>query len=706
MDKKKLRDSRIELVYVYADKIEDSWGNELYKNVSINLSTNVEVGYDYLNGDIHIKKIKRGKRNFWSLDNKKNNIINNILVLGENGVGKTTLLEAIYTGTVENLCKKLGGYLFVYSIEGSDEFYVKSKGLKWNENISIEGLDVLDVEKVHTPTKDKTDFYSQYIKVVTENYGEIKGYFGIVHVNGSGVAQIDNHILLINSKEKEGMYWTMMPVECIYLKLPIGNLEEIVRFATRKHLFREIESASETSEMIEFVIEDYAMGENSIIQSRAQMQLLNTTVKSISRKQDDYLRCIKELYEVNGFDIRDLNVKEHGKENRKLIFFINVWINFFVRLFTDNLLKIEDIKEIVFKTDTYRGMFQEITLLFETLFKYESEQLYQRYRALVAAVNDLDEALFDNTTILKRKAEFIWEIDLRMLSESAKLETQFKEFLKRKDEFQNHLQKKIQDSLPWEYCKDYFINQRLKNMSSGEMMLIQNVFSKIKRYMKKVEKTDYPSYKKSVLLIMDEPDCMFHIRWSQKFTYYLIKYLNANYPKYAFQIIMSSHMPFLATDYPRENIICIPDAEWIKTHNQQEIKWLDGKSLFGSDSEIEFSGMKAFHPKYGFMSNYYDLVRDDFFVENPIGLFAQERYIKLGNEIRDISRDTSKEKLDEIEENINAIDEPILKQYLMDEFKKRASRDNDVETLLNEMQKLESRMKEVREKIAEIEEHD
>ena len=106
MNKRDLRNSEIELIYFYVEEIIDEFGQDIYTNISLNLSSNMLVAYDYEKGILKIEKKKSIPDNFWSLEqNEDTNIINNVLILGENGTGKTTLLELIYAGNLENIEK-------------------------------------------------------------------------------------------------------------------------------------------------------------------------------------------------------------------------------------------------------------------------------------------------------------------------------------------------------------------------------------------------------------------------------------------------------------------------------------------------------------------------------------------------------------------------------------------------------------------------
>jgi len=381
-----------------------------------------------------------------------------------------------------------------------------------------------------------------------------------------------------------------------------------------------------------------------------------------------YRKIYETIYEPIGVDLSVGN---------KYMFMARVWLSFMLRLHFEQLLK-ANFLEYLEKAQTYKELYENVQMLFRDLYKYKSNDSNKAYRRLLQAVENLDEEIFASSICKKIPWGISWNISIEAIEKRDDWFQQIIEFIDANDNFEKELQIRIRKERHWVDTQNFIMSHRISNMSSGETILISNVFSKIAKHMKMIMNQEMGSYPKSVLLIMDEPDCTFHIRWTQQFIKYLIEYLNAHYPQFLFQIIMSSHMPFLATDYPRDNIICIPSEEWIQNQEKNAYAWLDGSSLL--ENKEMYNDLKAFTPNYGFMSNYYDVVKDNFFVDVPIGMFAQNRFDNLKKRVDAIDDSTDAQEIADIEIEIELIDEPVLKKYIATALReKKLDRMNRVE---------------------------
>jgi predicted ATPase len=170
------------------------------------------------------------------------------------------------------------------------------------------------------------------------------------------------------------------------------------------------------------------------------------------------------------------------------------------------------------------------------------------------------------------------------------------------------------------------IKVRFKNMSSGELEFVNgfaNLYSAIQMAIQNKEID-------TLLLLLDEPDASFHPEWSRRYIHNIYNFLDrVDYGKdLKYQIIITTHSPFIVSDVPKEHITCIKIQE-------------DG---FG---RIQRISTKA---DFGFMSNFYDIIQSDFFITSPIGEHAKYLFEET------VSRITSWKEYDEHEiENVNGI---------------------------------------------------
>ena len=201
------------------------------------------------------------------------------------------------------------------------------------------------------------------------------------------------------------------------------------------------------------------------------------------------------------------------------------------------------------------------------------------------------------------------------------------------------------------------------NLSSGELHFINHI-SKIT---KSITKAHTFTSTKNIIFLLDEPERDFHPEWSRRYISNLVKLLNGpkNKTKIKFQVIITTHSPFLISDVPKE---CITTINVLKK---------DGEII----REIRNS-------EFGFASNYYDLIQNNFFVDSPVGEYAKEKISGLIKEIDAISIENS--DYEDLKNNIGLIDDPLMKSKIMQYFNQKI-KEVDVP---NEI-KLELRLKEV-----------
>ncbi len=160
---------------------------------------------------------------------------------------------------------------------------------------------------------------------------------------------------------------------------------------------------------------------------------------------------------------------------------------------------------------------------------------------------------------------------------------------------------------------------KFMNFSDGELIYL-NVFSAIA-----IAISD--SKEKDCILLLDEPDINLHPEWSRRLMFDMFRLIKQYKQSGNVQIILTSHSPFIVTDFPKENIY-----SFRKDKNKYEITT----------------------PDFGFAANIYDVIADAFFMEAPIGEFAI-------NQIK-IAKDNPK-NLRSIQ-IIDSIDDSILKKIL------------------------------------------
>lgn len=187
-----------------------------------------------------------------------------------------------------------------------------------------------------------------------------------------------------------------------------------------------------------------------------------------------------------------------------------------------------------------------------------------------------------------------------------------------------------------------------RSLSSGE----QQYYNAINTIVYHVLNLDsIPNHFNRVNVIFDEIELYFHPEFQRRFISDLIKSLRnldlANIKE--FNIVFSTHSPFILSDIPSSNILRLKKGEPQKNPNQT------------------------------FAANIYDILKDDFFLEDGVvGEFASEKIAEV-LEGR-ISNEESCLKIIEI------IGDPLLKSVVAEKFSSRIKEENVLEEQIKKLQ--------------------
>lgn len=192
------------------------------------------------------------------------------------------------------------------------------------------------------------------------------------------------------------------------------------------------------------------------------------------------------------------------------------------------------------------------------------------------------------------------------------------------------------------------------NLSSGEMAYldlfagIYNIFY-LDEYRDEEEEYEYERYKKALnyLFILDEPEASFHPEWSRKLIYYITTFINKllSGTNKKCQFIISTHSPFIVSDIPQNYINCISLNIDEKGRRNRIIN----------------------KPKHSFAANIYEILNDGFFMNAPIGEFAQHKIQEIIFRIEKLERlpfDMLSNEKSEIHKMINMIDDKLIRSRL------------------------------------------
>lgn len=207
------------------------------------------------------------------------------------------------------------------------------------------------------------------------------------------------------------------------------------------------------------------------------------------------------------------------------------------------------------------------------------------------------------------------------------------------------------------------------NISEGELQLI-NTYSGIYYAL-----TNEYKNQKSAIILLDEPDKSFHPMWISSFIDNLVKLVESIDNDRKYQFIISTHSPFMLSDVPKDCITCID----IVDHQRIVSK-----------------------AKKSFASNYYDIIKDTFFLEDSVGMFAKRKINEMIEVINNIDNNINEENIKRVNDMISVIDDDYLKNILHSELNKKISNFNQKMALELEQENLIKRINEISMKLGEL----
>lgn len=165
------------------------------------------------------------------------------------------------------------------------------------------------------------------------------------------------------------------------------------------------------------------------------------------------------------------------------------------------------------------------------------------------------------------------------------------------------------------YCEDSLdlpsVRCEYRNISEGEEAFLR-LFSGVMQCVEGMSKEDSNIYGTRILLL-DEPDLSMHPEWSRRFLKDLTKMLSMAWGKEraAYQIIVSTHSPFMISDVLKENVLCL--------------RW-----------EQESETIRVHPSGYGLLSNIHDIMADTFFLSSPFGELGNDIFKKIVRKIKEL----------------------------------------------------------------------
>lgn len=221
------------------------------------------------------------------------------------------------------------------------------------------------------------------------------------------------------------------------------------------------------------------------------------------------------------------------------------------------------------------------------------------------------------------------------------------------------------------YCQTTRILDYLSfewNLSSGEIALL-NVFARLfsvtirrknNRFLPEDSNSDVVA--KNAIIMIDEADMMLHPSWQQQYIKSIIAFLSDVYKDTHLQLVIATHSPIILSDIPKQNVV------YLRKNNNQII--VD----------------KNFYHAETFGANIFRLFNDAFFLEEgAIGCFAE---MKLAELLEIIDKEANQRKV-EIKKRISLIGDGFLRKKIEQIFIDRLNVMSRIEELENQVKDIQ-----------------
>lgn len=617
----------------------------IFNNCGINFTGEYKISYNPNSHELTINKNNSGIiKDFYTLDGS--NVVKQVTCfLGKNGSGKTTLLKYIYATDLMDMEGKYGqkhtewntiqvveseGKIIIY--HNQKEIFVKCDESAIHYKIwQVNNRNIIDETSGSMNYMHLTKiFISNDYYVYINNNLRMEGYMTKFAFTPYDISLLQSEFMnLITKRSNSIIFLNNLTYKFNdYLCKGINRqfFQNILYILFYRNLFKlkklekfkYFKNARITFQMIkgsDAYIDSFGL--NSLIINRFTLEkIINNQFD-----QNEVMQFAKQEQIKFDFDllkicaVHELVVKKCCIKNE------SIYTNLRINLITEILLSLLDVKYNICELESFNNIAALITLLEKEIKK----------------ISD------DNSVVLNNQLEYLrnaYESINKLKHVCPNVENETTILLDENSSFIDYYYEEIMSkkSFAIKYLwLDY-------GCSAGEKAFL-NIFSDINSFSELKFLSNYSAngINKNVLLILDEPDLYCHPEWQRKMLHEIIESLELLYQGYSFQIIFSTHSPLFLSDIPRDNIVLIDKPE---------------KSAGEINKNTQTFG-----------ANIFDLYKSEFFIDSFIGEFALHKISKVIKQVSELYKNpvlVSSEELNKIENMVNFIGEPILKNKLID----------------------------------------
>jgi predicted ATP-binding protein involved in virulence len=601
---------------------------------------------------------------FFSITSSEIKIGNVSAIVGQNGVGKSTMLDVIRKSFVEkSAALPFTSYFLLVENDKSEVFFISSslKKLHFENNGKINEVKKLDTKLM------QTIFYSPHLDFrFNPNFDEID-YFDI---SADNYLELDLEGISDRGKKSNGTAYSIKQ-ELLFK----NSVRQIVFLAsplvTKKKVFNELFNFPTHGEaMLEF--RDTFIDDDPRNVPRSFLTPFEMVRKKIDEEANDYVKIRKS--DKNGNITNQIEVNQYLLKRDILKYILSV-VHRQMDV-SNNYLSHSDFNMSDFKTDfeaqnaldSFYSFFRNSFI--NTVKGRENPFDIKLIEALISKVYDVIEKIKSIDAVQDNRIIASSEDAIKILELQKELVFEISDYYNKQSK---------------ENSKDYtninFLVQGViyyfpakKKLSSGENALL-NFFSKLYDFLdlKLNVKTNPKKQIQTFILLLDEADLGFHPTWKKKFVKALVSSLPYFFEEYSqkpsLQIIFTTHDPLTLSDLPNSNIVYL----------------LNDNGHVGMDEEDK---------RNTFGANITDLLADSFFLSDGlIGDFAKD---KIKGVIAWLDSPDDKDNSEYYEKVIQLIDEPIVKRKLAEMFDKKMQTNLELNIIEKQIEELNKKREELK----------
>lgn len=607
------------------------------KSQDLNFGSEFVFKYSTELKELNISKNELFIDNFFSNENNDNiergEILNVTSIIGQNGTGKTSILNLIR----ENFPKGYNAITseMIFALKEDERITIY-----YDENILIEKTNAseLNISLIKLTQKNKV--------INSKNKGkyEYKEPYSIKDFNSTDFVFFSNIFDGTGGINING-----------YRDISTNHL--VFNDYRRNIEFKAINSEEKRSELETYIFDDIerqllfinGFKENNIIPFDLPEEIIiilkndfsNKNFKKYNLKSNTQKKLIEIVELIN----LSLSMTRGFFEKSKMGLIYNLFIGFFIEinLSYSNILQTIDDGNSILK-------FNKGKIDFETL-----DSILDQFKILISVGTNL-ERLVNTFKNFKELLNFIYNLnpDNKVIS----LKDNLFSFNIQNENIK--LFHKFIDIYKNSYIFRPYFNLTWAGISSGEKALL-NIYSRLYSLTPNVQRTD--GLEKNIIILIDEGDAYLHPEWQKQFVKILTDFIPIIYnkttkgDKQKIQIIFTTNSPIPASDLLNYNTIFLENSE-----NEKNEKVTIVKDSLNDQKET-------------FAANIHTLLSDSFFVKGGlIGDFASD---KLNEVIEKLIKrvNLTHEERENMRKLIHQIGEPVLKIKLIQMYNDRYNMD-------------------------------